>query len=205
MNEDLLVKDVYNKISYHFNDTRVQKWNWITEYLNNLKKNSTVLDLGCGTGRNMLYSNINFIGLDNCENFIKICKLKKLTVIEGDMCKIPLKNDTIDHVISIASFHHLISDSRRNKCLQEVYRVLKKNGTVLLSVWSINQPEKTRRQFFKYGDTIVNWNKFGKVFERYYYIFQINEIKNLFIINNFEIINHKWDCGNEIFILKKNL
>ena len=168
-----------------------------------MQKNSIVLDLGCGTGRNMLYPNINFIGIDNCENFIKICKLKNLSVIEGDMCNIPLKNDSIDNIISIASFHHLISNLRRNQCLQEIYRVLKKNGTVLLSVWSFYQPPKTRRQFPKYGDTIVNWNKFGKVFERYYYIFRINEIKNLFILNNFEIINHKWDCGNEIFILKK--
>ena len=66
-----------------------------------------------------------------------------------------------------------------------------------MSVWSINQPEKTRRKFIKYGDTIVNW----KQVPRYYYIFEINELKNL-LLEYFKINKHFWDCGNEIFILQ---
>ena len=67
------------KIAKHFNDTRTYKWNWVNEFLDSLNNNSIVYDLGCGNGRNMVVSNNNlkFVGIDNCENFIKICKEKK--------------------------------------------------------------------------------------------------------------------------------
>ena len=79
--EDVNVKEVYEKIAKHFSDTRVYKWSWVNDFLESLKTNSLVYDLGCGNGRNMLYNNINFIGIDNCKNFISICKEKKLNVI----------------------------------------------------------------------------------------------------------------------------
>ena len=86
-------------------------------------------------------------------------------------------------------------------------RVLKPGGKVLLSVWSINQPNKTKRKFEYYGDNIVNWNTNRKdhkgsfiIIPRYYYIFQLNEITEL-LKKNFIIDRHYWDCGNEIFEL----
>ena len=32
------VNNVYNHIAEHFNVTRVNKWYWVTEFLNNFKK-----------------------------------------------------------------------------------------------------------------------------------------------------------------------
>ena len=87
-------------------------------------------------------------------------------------------------------------------------RVLKINGKILLSIWSINQPNKIKRKFYHYGDTIVNWNTNRKdnknnfiIIPRYYYIFELNEIKNL-LKQHFTITNYFWDTGNEIFELK---
>ena len=77
-------------------------------------------------------------------------------------------------------------------------RILTPNGKILLSVWSINQPKKTKRTFSQYGDTIVYW----KHIPRYYYIFNVQEITKL-LQDYFIIENHIWDCGNEIFILTK--
>ena len=64
------VKDVYENIAPHFANTRVYKWSWVIEFLDSLKDNSIVYDLGCGNGRNMNYGNLKFIGIDNCDNFI---------------------------------------------------------------------------------------------------------------------------------------
>lgn len=57
----------------------------------------------------------------------------------------------------IASYHHLSTVDRRIKCLEEIHRILKNNGKCLLSVWSKNQPKKTKRVFNNYGDTLVKW------------------------------------------------
>ena len=201
--EQEMVCDVYNEIADRFNLTRGYKWGWVKEFMSTIPKNSLVYDIGCGSGRNMDFPDINFIGLDNCENFLKICREKGYNVVSGDMCKLPFLSESADYVTAIASFHHLSTLERRTQALNEFYRVLKPSGKLLVSVWSKEQPAKTRRVFDNYGDTIVKWDQHGDIFERYYHIFQLGDLKTLFTTCGFEIHEYKWDCGNEIFVLKK--
>lgn len=200
--EDKYVKDVYNNISSNFDNTRTYTWGWINETVNTLPKNSIICDLGCGNGRNMMNKDYNFIGVDNSKELLKICRNKDLNVIEGEMCNIPLRSNSLDALICIAAFHHLSTVERRVKALLEMKRVVKPGGKVVISVWSIEQPDKTRRKFNNYGDTIVKWDQRGKIYDRYYYIFEIDEIKELFKKVEMELESHIWDCGNEIFVLR---
>lgn len=202
--EDIYVKNVYSKIASHFSDTRNgYKWNWVTDFIDKLPSNSIILDIGCGNGRNMENSkNKYFIGIDNCAEFVSICRSKNLNIINADMCDLPFIDNSFDAIISIASFHHLDNKERRVKALKEMRRVLKKDGLILMSVWSINQPTKSKRVFKNYGDTIVPWNKFGKIYERYYYIFKLDELKELFSLTNFKIKEMSWCYGNEILIIQ---
>ena len=197
------VCDVYNKIADRFNQTRGYGWSWIKEFVETVPKGSTVYDIGCGSGRNMTYPDISFIGIDNCEKLLKICYCKGLNVIYSDMCNLPLKDNSGDFIMSVAAFHHLSTKERRMQALNEFYRVLKPGGKVLISVWSKNQPKKTRRIFETYGDTMVKWDQYGEIHDRYYYIFKINELLELFTKNKFCIESYKWDCGNEVFTLLK--
>lgn len=201
--EDFMVKNVYNEIGQHFDVTRAYTWNWITQFTKHYSKNDVVIDIGCGSGRN-LRENSNWVGIDNSKTFVEICRKKNLNVLQADMTDLPIKNNSVDAIISIASFHHLSNKERRMKALREMHRILKQNCKILISVWSIHQPEKTRRTF-EYGDNIVPWNKYGIIYERYYYIFKKEEIEELFMKCGFIIESHKWDCGNEIYILKKQL
>ncbi len=197
------VKEIYEIISQHFSNSRVYTWSWIEKFIKSLPYQSLILDIGCGNGRNMQFDNYNFIGLDNCCGFLKICRMKKFNVIECDMINIPLGDNLFDGIICIASFHHLSNFENRLQSLKEMKRLIKKSGKIMISVWSINQPLKTKKTFNKYGNTIVTYNKFGKIYDRYYYIFQINEILNLFNLVGFILNKHFYDCGNEIFILTK--
>lgn len=203
INNDDYVKNVYEEIAKHFSNTRKQRWIWVDNFINNLPSNSLIYDLGCGNGRNMEFKDKIFIGIDTCKNFINICRIKNLNVVEASIINLPFQNNSADYIISIAVFHHLSDINDRIKALNEMYRVLKDNGEILLSIWSINQPKKTKKNFKLYGDNIVLWNSYGKIYKRYYYIFKIDEIQTLFKISNFEIISHIYDCGNEIFKLKK--
>ena len=69
-----------------------------------ISKGSTVYDIGCGSGRNMMYPDLNFIGVDNCENLLKICRDKGLNVVYGDMCNLPVRDNSADYIISVAAF-----------------------------------------------------------------------------------------------------
>uniref|UniRef100_A0A6C0AZP9 Methyltransferase type 11 domain-containing protein n=1 Tax=viral metagenome TaxID=1070528 RepID=A0A6C0AZP9_9ZZZZ len=199
------VKEIYEIIAPHFNVTRIYTWSWVDSFINNLPKGSFIYDIGCGNGRNMHFEQHTFIGIDNCEKFISMCREKNLLVQLANMTKINLPDSSADAIICIAVFHHLSTYENRIKALLEMKRLIKpKTGKILLSVWSINQPLKTRITFNNYGHHMVNWNK---KYKRYYYIFQINEIISLFEKVGLKILKHKYDCGNEIFILyieKKN-
>ena len=79
-------------------------------------------------------------------------------------------------------------------------RLIKPGGKILITIWSKIQPKKTRVNFDNYGDNIVYWkNKHP----RYYYIFAINEITELFNEVGLHIESHEYDCGNEVFTVYK--
>lgn len=200
--EEKFVQEAYQEIASEFNQKRILKWDWIESFLKNYNlEEELVYDLGCGGGRNLEGC---MIGLDNCPQFLEICKKKGLNVVLGDLTELPFEDNTSSGIISIASFHHLDSEERRIKALLEMKRVLKPNGQILLSVWSKNQPEKTRRKFDDYGTQMVPWKsiKKEKTVYRYYYIFKIEEIKELFQKADLRVISHSWECGNEVFILE---
>ena len=204
--EETQVKNVYEEIASHFDNTRVYKWPCVNEFLDELTNDSIVYDLGCGNGRNMINNNtqnIHFTGIDNCESFVKICKSNKLNVFNGNIMKVPLESGSADAILCIAVFHHLATVENRIIALYEMKRLLKNTGKILLSVWSINQPQKTRRSFNNYGNNIVLWNKFGRIYERFYYIFKLEELKYLFNKCGLIIIEYEYSCGNEIFTLIK--
>lgn len=197
------VQESYDKIAKDFSVTRVFKWKWTNDFIDKNVSNHTnnlinLLDLGCGNARNMeyLYKNLICHGIDISYEQLKNGKNKNL--VQSNFCNIPFKNNYFDIIISIASFHHLDNINDRKIALKEMQRILSKNGKILLSVWSKCQPKKTRRIFNNYGDTIV----YFKDIPRYYYIFKIQEIKEL--IEEFFIIDkYYWDCGNEIFELSQ--
>lgn len=205
------VKHIYNQIAAHFDSTRHYRWQWITDFISSNPIGSTIYDIGCGNGRNMLYPNYKFIGVDNSELFVKICLDKGLNVFYAEMDNLPYTSNSCDAIINIAAFHHLASIERRLKTLNEMNRVLKPGGKILISVWSKNQPKKTKRVFENYGVNLVPWKKpnikqnVGEdVKMRFYYIFKIEELLELFDKVGLSVLEHKWECGNEVFILQKD-
>jgi tRNA (uracil-5-)-methyltransferase TRM9 len=193
------VKDIYESIATHFDVTRQYKWDWIEKFRANYTETSIIYDIGCGNGRNI---GPNTIGVDNCDAFLQICNKNNLNAVKGCMTSLPFENNSGDAIHCIATFHHLSTEERRIIALEEMKRVLKPNSNILISVWSKEQPKKTRRTF-EYGDNYVPWKKTnGDVYERYYYIFKIDEIKKLFDKVGLKLLEHKWECGNEVFILQ---
>ena len=194
------VKDVYNEIASHFDKTRAYTWSWIADFLESTELKSNVLDIGCGSGRNMKFENRQFTGIDTSSSFVDICRKKELETYEMDMCELDFPDKSFDNIICVASFHHLATDERRLQALKEMKRVCR--GKILLSVWSIKQPKKTGVTFDSYGDTMVPWVNQKLKYNRYYYIFETQELTDIFEEVGFNIVSHLWDCGNEVFVLE---
>lgn len=201
--EETHVKNIYETIANHFNATRQYKWDWVEKYKSRFDVDTTTIyDIGCGNGRNM---DKNTIGVDNCESFLDICRNSGKNVMKGCMTNIPVGDKVAHGVQCIATFHHLSTIERRMKALKEMKRIMKDDGLMLISVWSKEQPKKTRRTF-TYGDNYVPWNTTdGKKYLRFYYIFEMDEIKQLFKDAGLEIVEYEWSCGNEVFTLKKSM
>ena len=174
--EKIYVHDIYEKISKEFDITRTYHWSAVKNFLNELPSNSYGIDIGCGNGRNMLYrEDLVMDGIDKCNNLVEICKNKGLNVKIGDAMNILEKNNTYDFALSIAVIHHLSNSKRRAKAFLEMIRIIKKGGVGLMSVWSLEQPKSSKREF-NLGDNIVKWHSYNREtknqdkLERYYHI-----------------------------------
>jgi alkylated DNA repair protein alkB family protein 8 len=165
--------DTWNKIAKSFDKTRNKPWQICIDFIKNQIRNDVIVDLGCGNGRHLIpaakYFNLA-IGIDFSEELIDIVKKKvqkeKITnikLINSDLRCIPLEDNFSDSVIYIAALHNIKGRNNRINSLRETKRILKSNGTALISVWSRYQ-DKFRDQFlFKGGKKPQNEKEFGDI------------------------------------------
>ena len=198
---DSNVKNTYEQIAEHFDSTRQYVWPTVKNFVDKFEPNSLVADIGCGNGKNMYREDCFNLGFDFCQKFTEICKIKDKEIVVADNLNIPLKSNLFDYVLSVAVIHHFSSIEKRKKAINELMRILKIGGKAFISVWAKKQPEKSKRQFTK-SDNMVEWNKFGKKYYRYYHIFDEDELYQL--CKNYNIIHYEYSCGNWSIILEKN-
>lgn len=129
------------------------------------KKSKRILDLGCGAGRHLVYlgkRGFVVVGSDLSPSALKLSqerlekeKVKNYTLIEHNMTRIPFPNNHFDAVISINVLHH---DKLKNikRTVDEVRRILKKNGLFLATVISPKSPKYKRGKEIEKDTFIVN-------------------------------------------------
>ncbi|GFQ02807.1 alkylated DNA repair protein alkb homolog 8 [Phtheirospermum japonicum] len=142
--EKKYVHCVYDAIAPHFSSTRFAKWPKVQTFLNSLPSGSLILDAGCGNGKYLgLNPHCYFIGCDISGPLIKICSDKGNEVLVADAVNLPYRTGYGDAAISIAVLHHLSTESRRKGAVEELIRVVKTGGLVLITVWAREQEDKS--------------------------------------------------------------
>lgn len=142
--EKKYVHRVYDAIAPHFSATRFAKWPKVSAFLNNLPSGSVILDAGCGNGKYLgLNPNCFFIGCDISAPLIQICSDRGHEVFVADAVNLPYRSSLADAAISIAVLHHLSTESRRKKAIEELVRTVKKGGHVLITVWAVEQEDRS--------------------------------------------------------------
>ncbi|KAM0892337.1 hypothetical protein ACQ4PT_025834 [Festuca glaucescens] len=142
--EKKYVHRVYDAIAPHFSSTRFAKWPKVAGFLNSLRPGSVVLDTGCGNGKYLGFNpECFYVGCDISPPLIEICAGRGHEVFVADAVNMPYRENVGDAAISIAVLHHLSTEDRRRKAIEELVRVVKRGGLVLITVWAVEQEDKS--------------------------------------------------------------
>lgn len=129
------IADKYESNTYRLDEMQIDKD--LKEYINkhsNSKPLYQVLDLACGTGIYLDHQinyfdnqDIRWHGLDASEDMLKRAnkKLKNVSFVHGLAEEMRYEDEKFDYISNNYAFHHFLN---KEAALDEIYRVLKKNG-----------------------------------------------------------------------------
>ncbi|MFX1496045.1 MAG: class I SAM-dependent methyltransferase [Promethearchaeota archaeon] len=119
-----------------------------------------ILDLGCGTGFSsevLIDSGFKVLGIDVLLDMITLAKNKKhyleqgsnLNLILADIKHLPLRTESIDHIISISAYNFILHNINHYKekaisidsTTKSLNKILKKNGRTIIEFYPNNEEE----------------------------------------------------------------
>lgn len=203
----------YNLIAEHFSQTRNRQWYEVSFLVHQyMKAGERILDLGCGNGRIAeVIDEIKgqYVGMDVSSKLVE--QAQKLhpnqEFVVGSMMQLPFEDASFDHVMMIASFHHIPSRAYRAQVLKEVRRILKPGGFLIMTNWNLHQLKflplrwkfnlqtLLRQNEMDWNDTLVPWKNAQREIkaQRYYHGFTRPELRRLARMTNFSIVDQYYE------------
>ncbi len=226
------VMNTYDSIAKHFDVTRYKPWPETIKFSEILEPGSRVLDLGCGNGRNLRHlisKGMKVMGMDISAGQLDVAigRAKKEIAGDGseygfatgDVEHVPVKDDSMDAVLYIATLHHLTSPDARLSSMNEIWRVLKPGGMCLVSAWAreqdkfkdeLDEGQHDIGEDWEEGDMLLPWTlksdedvKNGRKFMRYYHLYSESEFDDMLEATAFKVLDRYIACDNHYAILQK--
>lgn len=240
----------FNKIAKDYHLKRKKPWRPLEFFLNFLLKrdykfHGICLDLGCANGRNFRILGTHpkkIVGIDISLELLKIAlrdlnnvdlyskqESRLIQVLLADIRYLPIRNQSIHNVFSIATIHHIKHKTDRKKLVTQINKILRNNGYIVITVW--RKWQKKYRSYFivdgfrrklslehreqqkvagldEYGDKFIPWTLSGenRVYNRFYHFFSKTEIKKLlkiFEIKEFNIMGGPSNNDNFFIFAQK--
>jgi ubiquinone/menaquinone biosynthesis C-methylase UbiE len=171
-------------------------------------KNYSCLDIGCQDGYTTSKLKKYFrhsIGIDIKKGFSN-----EGNYINGDVFKIPLKENSVDLIISFSLLHHF-KNPDRVKIIKMSQKILKKNG--ILIILEYNEKNPIVRQYFnEQNENNYFVNKKGLTKELYSKGFEILDIEYLLYITDatkklkfLETLLSKIPMGGKYIVMGKKI
>lgn len=193
------MSNVYEEFAEDVSNSRRALWPGVVKWFNAAAPGSTILDVGCGNGKYLsLRSNdCTIFGCDTSAALVEIAQLNhpKATICLASGLSLPYEDASFDAVVSVAVIHHLPLFEERSKFVDELLRVLKPGGRLLITVWAT---EAVKPLWIPLGnnDYLVPWktnasdngangangaNSAGESnkFDRFYHLFTRHEAQQL--------------------------
>ena len=193
-------------LEYYDNNIDAYKEMWLNDFTNNynfeipdiflsyLNKNSNILDLGCGTGRDSKYFIDKGYEVTSIDGSYQMCKLAE-SLLNKEVKQINFLdinyNNEFDGIFACASLLHL-SNSDLLLVLRKISNALKENG-ILYTCFKYGETERVDKGRF-YNDMTLE--KFTEL---------CNNISNLKILKSWVTTQYKSDTNFINFIIKKNI
>ena len=105
----------------------------------NINKDSSILEIGCGEGRDAIYllnKGYNLVAFDVSNEAINYCK-EKYSKFKDRFITLDFINDSynksFDYIYAVAVLHMLVEDEDRKSFYQFIYNHLNKNGIALIT------------------------------------------------------------------------
>ncbi|HCP08611.1 MAG TPA: hypothetical protein DIT25_02320 [Candidatus Moranbacteria bacterium] len=216
----------YDRMSQKFSETRKFFWRGLEFIKDYAKEGDRVLDFGCGNGRLVeLFAdkNIDYIGVDASQGLIDQAKSKypdkalNFQKISASQDSLPFEDVFFNTAYSIAVFHHFPKEHSK-KMTQELYRITKSGGYVIVTVWNIWQKKYIKNILKNWvnkliGRSDLDWNDChisfknnqGEIFQRFHHAFTKRELKSIFSEAGFKAeICKVVDGRNILFLGRKN-
>ena len=163
------------------------------EYLQaNITKNAKVLEVGCGEGRSLndiINLTENLTGIDHDPDAVKEAKVNvkkypKIKIFRAEATVIPFEDKSFDFVICMTTFANF--GNKKYKVLDEMKRVLKDQGIIIISVFSEEAFEERMKLYKKInfpikriiGTTVIYNGRWGDNTSEQFSENQLREIFN---------------------------
>lgn len=139
-----------------------------------------ILDAGCGTGmgtRLLHRQGFSTVALDlslkSLEHLSRQMRVPGISFVRADICKLPFASKVFDKLICANLLQHLPDLELRKKCVEQLARVVKPAGTVVVTVHGFSI-SKQRAGWQKEGTA-----KSGSGDVQYIYRFEAEEFREL--------------------------
>ncbi|MDD3773820.1 MAG: class I SAM-dependent methyltransferase [Patescibacteria group bacterium] len=213
-----ITQQTYDCVAESFSKSRLKKDEIIESFFKLHQPKGRVLDLGCGSGRDLRLLNEqeffndsknSYLGIDYSRELLKLAKenftivlrsmkVAKVKYKKMDLIKLNLK-EKFDYILALASLHHL-KPKNHLLVLRKIQNNLKPGGKFIGYVWSPAKNQIPKWTKITEQEYLKPWNGYNGP-KMYIYLFQKIELKNLLKLAGFKNIKIK-TVGNGI---KKNL
>jgi len=203
----MTAEKTWDTIATSFDATRRKPWSQCLAFINTLTPSDIVADIACGNGRHLIpcaQQCRHAIGIDFSRNLLHIVQtevkqenITNITLLHANAVDLPLKDNSVDKILFIASLHNIQGRHLRLRSLVEIRRILKHEGRALISVWSRWQ-DRYRKYFQKqwfcrqrgreFGDTTIWWRQHGLNVPRYYHLYSRREFHKDLIDAGFTLL-----------------
>jgi SAM-dependent methyltransferase len=191
-------EEVWDAIAEKWQDFRPKPVGEVKKFLKG--KRGRVLYLGCVSGRNFIaLDGVDFYGVDFSSKLLDfIDEGKYVELKKGVTYDVPYPDSFFDYVVFARVLHCVDSKEKRRKSLEECYRVLKSGGEIIISSWARGHGRLKNKD----KESFVPWSVGGKKYERYTYIYDLEELRKELEEVGFEVV---WgeEGKNVVFLVRK--
>jgi SAM-dependent methyltransferase len=200
-----LNRDFYDRFGDSFSAARQRLQPGVRRIMESIKKDDSVLDLGCGNGHFLLELSQRghkapLLGVDISLPLLREAQSQpagsSVVFLEIDLTKLPTFSDQLSVsggwklITMFAALHHLPSYEVRLDILKTVRTLLSENGKFILSNWQFLNSEKLKSRIQPWsrmdlskddvdeGDFLLNWRSGGEGL-RYVHHFSAEELSHL--------------------------